>query len=111
MDGFSFTDPTFFVTLILGGIFFCAISFAFTQFESKDGSIRINKKGLLRDTLLGVIFTTMAWNIIPESMKSLGDSIKNTFTSSTTASTTSMKHGDSIPSSADIDLQVGPASF
>lgn len=107
MDGFSFTDPTFFVTLILGGLFFCLISFAFTQFESKDGSIRINKKGLLRDTLLGVIFTTMAWNILPESMKSLGDSIKNTFTSSTT----SIKSGGSIPSSTDIDLQVGPASF
>ena len=112
MDGFSFTDPSFLITVLLGAIFFCAISFLFTYFESKDGNFHVNSKALLRDSILGAIFTSMAWNIIPESMKSFGDGITGGFTSLSKSSV--MKGGSSSvtpSSSSDFDLQVGPASF
>jgi len=109
MDGFSFTDPSFLITVVLGAVFFCAISFLFTYFESKDGNPRLNPKALLRDSILGGIFTSMAWNIIPESMKSFGDGITGTFTN--LGKSTVTKGGSSVTPSSDFDLQVGPASF
>lgn len=109
MEGFSFTDPSFWITILIGGIFFCAISFLATYFESKDGKPSLNTKGLLRDLILGGIFTSMAWNIIPESMKSFGDGIKNIFGG--LSKPTTITGGSSSSFSSDIDLQVGPASF
>ena len=112
MDGFSFTDPAFLITVVLGAVFFCAISFLFTYFESKDGKPQLNTKAILRDLILGAIFTSMAWNFIPESMKSFGDGIKNIVGG--VSKTTIMTGGSSSissSSSSDIDLQVGPASF
>jgi hypothetical protein len=64
---------------------------------------------LVRDCLLGAIFTAMAWNLVPDSMKSLTDSVSVTV--STAASTVAETASSTVSKTADIDLQVGPARF
>jgi hypothetical protein len=126
MEALELTNPMFWVSIVLGGIILAAVSYGFQMYQDENASEpkQLNVKGLIRDTLLGGIFTAMAWTLIPDTMKSLTSSFTtgvSTATAATTsavsavtAATTAVTSGSNITgggSSTDVDIQVGPARF
>lgn len=108
MDSVELTNPMFLVSLVLGAGFLVAASAAY-QIYGPDSEGHIKPKALLRDGLLGSIFAAMAWTLIPESMKSVTESISSTIGSATTTAVESAS--SSIGLGGGPDLQVGPARF
>ncbi len=106
MDGVDLTSPFFWGSLVLGAIVVAAVSFGFHKGQSDDQEV--NPKALVRDGLLGAIFTAMAWNLVPDSMKHLTESVTSSVTSA--ASTATSVASVSLKPT-DIDLQIGPARF
>jgi hypothetical protein len=117
MDGLPLTNPMFWVSLVLGGIALAAISYGFQM--AQDESISkspLNVKGIIRDVLLGGIFTAMAWTLVPDVMASMTSGVSSVLTTATSvedvktggagvdASTTSS-------TSNTMEVQVGPARF
>ena len=124
MDGLELTNPMFWVSIVLGGVIVAAVSYGFQMAqEEAQASKELNVKGLIRDVLLGGIFTAMAWVLIPDTMKSITNSVSSikALTTSTVAavstSTVTQTGGASttvpvvqtLP--GDVDIQVGPARF
>jgi hypothetical protein len=109
MDSLDLTNPLFWGSLVVGAVVVAAVSYGFQMGKQEDSGEPINQKGLVRDGLLGAIFTAMAWNLVPDSMKSLTDSVSVTV--STAASTVAETASSTVSKTADIDLQVGPARF
>jgi Na+-driven multidrug efflux pump len=104
------SSPIFWVSLCVGGIALAAISYGF-QIGQDDGESRpLNVKGLVRDTLLGIIFTAMAWTFIPDYMQTLTSSVSSTISSTATAAAAVKSEGGGSISN-DIDVQVGPPRF
>lgn len=108
------TNPTMWLSMLVGAAVLAAVS-AFLQSQHEDAKPGepLNTKAVMRDGILGAIFTAMAWTLIPESMKSLTETVSSSVTSAATtvtsvASEATKKVGGS---GADIDLQVGPARF
>lgn len=108
MNGLDFTSPMFLVSLVLGAGFLVAASAAYQVF-GPDTEGQIKPKALVRDGLLGGIFAAMAWTLLPESMKSVTESISSTIGSVTTTAVESAS--SSIGLGGGPDLQVGPARF
>lgn len=106
------SSPMFWVTLCVGGISLAAISYGF-QIGQNDGEQRpFNVKGIIRDTLLGVIFTAMAWTFVPDFMQTLTTSVSSSISSTSTAiSSVKSEGGGGGTISNDIDVQVGPPRF
>ena len=99
--------------MLIGAAVLAAVS-AFLQSQHEDAKPGepLNTKAVMRDGILGAIFTAMAWTLVPESMKSLTESVSSVATSAaTTVATTASEATKKVASSADIDLQVGPARF
>lgn len=109
MDSLDLTNPLFWGSLVLSAVVVAAVSYGFQMGKQEDDGEPINQKGLVRDGLLGAIFTAMAWNLVPDSMKNLTDSVSATV--STAASTVAETASSTVIKAADIDLQVGPARF
>jgi hypothetical protein len=109
MEGVELTNPMFWVSIILGGIILAAISYGFQMAQEEDETTpkQFNVKGVIRDFLLGGIFTTMAWTFLPDVMNSFTTSISSATVSSTSSSVKS-GGGDGT---GDVVLQVGPARF
>jgi hypothetical protein len=113
MDAIPYTNPVFWATVLIGGLLLCALSAAITYYQNKDTEEpTVNVKGLVRDTILGSIFTAMAWALVPESFESVANTVSSSVstTVSSVSTNTLMKGGAPLPS-ADFDLQVGPAMF
>ncbi len=116
MNGLDLTNPSFLVSLFVGGALLAAASSAYQIFGS-DTDGEINPKAVLRDGLLGIIFTAMAWTFIPESMKSVSSSIAGGVSSVTdsleSSGGTILSGGGSggSGSGGGPDLQIGPARF
>jgi len=113
MEGLDvYINPMFWVSLLVGGIALAAISYGFQMAQDEGQSKELNVKGLVRDTILGGIFTAMAWTFVPEFMNSI---IISATSAASTVSTVVSSAGSSVGSSAgktvDIDVQVGPARF
>lgn len=109
MDGLDLTNPFFWGSLVLGAVVVAAVSYGFKMGKQEDDGEPISQKGVVRDGLLGAIFTAMAWNLVPDSMNSLAETVSTTV--STAASTVAETASSSVSKAADIDLQVGPARF
>jgi len=116
MDGLPLTNPIFWMSLVLGGIALAAISYGFQM--AQDESITkspLNVKGLIRDVLLGGIFTAMAWTLVPEVMTSMTSGVTSVLTTATSVEgvTTggSGVDGSSISTGNPMEVQVGPARF
>lgn len=113
MDGLDLTNPSFLVSLFVGGAILAAASSAYQIFGS-DTDGEVNPKAVLRDGLLGIIFTAMAWTFIPESMKSVTSRVVVGVSSATDSLESA---GGTILSGAGgsgvggPDLQIGPARF
>jgi hypothetical protein len=107
------TNPTMWVSIVVGAVVLAATS-AFLQSQHEDAKPGepLNRKALVRDGILGAIFTAMAWTLIPESMQSLTESVGSSVTSAaTTVTSVASEATKKVGSGAEIDLQVGPARF
>ena len=115
MEGLDiYTNPMFWVSLLVGGIALAAISYGFqmAQDENQGQSKELNVKGILRDTILGGIFTAMAWTFVPEFMSSITNSATSAAsTVSTVVSSAGSVVGSATSAVTDVDVQVGPARF
>ena len=109
METIPYTNPVFWATVLIGGLLLCSLSASITYYQNKDTEEpKVNIKGLVRDTILGSIFTAMGWALVPESFESVAKTVSSSVSSVST--NTLMKGGAPLPS-ADFDLQVGPAMF
>lgn len=114
MDSIPYTSPAFLTTLLLGGVVMALVSGFMTYQQAKGPDEQpIKPKGVIRDVLLGSIFTAMAWHVAPDTMTSVTSSVSSTFASAAESATTqtsglSLSGGGGGP---DIDLQTGPALF
>jgi len=88
------------ITILIGAITLAVISGVY-QLNSEESGKTIKPKAVLRDGILGAIFTAMAWTLVPESMKSITESV-------TTAATTT---AISASNPFEYDVQVGPPRF
>jgi hypothetical protein len=107
------TNPTMWLSMLIGAAVLAAVS-AFLQSQHEDAKPGdpLNTKAVARDAILGAIFTAMAWTLVPESMKSLTDSVSSSVTSAaTTVTNVASEATKKVSSGADIDLQIGPARF
>lgn len=108
MDSVELTSPMFLASLVLGAILLVASSASY-QLYGPDSEGQLKPKALLRDGLLGGIFAAMAWTLVPESMKSVTQSISSIIGSATTTAVESAT--SSIGLGGGPDLQVGPVRF
>jgi hypothetical protein len=99
------TNISMWVSILIGAILLAGIS-AFLQSQHEDAPSELNPKGIVRDGILGGIFTAMAWTLVPESMQSIASSVTTSVTSSVPVTV-----AKAVTAAADVDLQVGPASF
>ena len=95
----------FFVSILIGAGFLALSSFAWQKYSDENEG-QVKPKAILRDGILGAIFTAMAWMFLPDSMKQLTESVANSVSSTTTAVVSTTK-----AVSSDYDIQVGPARF
>ena len=118
MDGLELTNPMFWVSIVVGGVIVAAVSYGFQLAQEDPEAKELNVKGLIRDVLLGGIFTAMAWTLVPDTMKSITNSVSS-FSSTTTVAPIQTGSGSSTTSATpstqtlpgDVDIQVGPARF
>lgn len=103
MEGLAFTHSGFWSTVVIGCVVVGIVN-AFLQYQNDPENI--NQKAVLRDSILGGIFTAMAWTLAPETMESLAIKI-----ATTTKDTTSSILNGSSSSLGEIDLHVGPPRF
>lgn len=99
-------NPYFFVTVVSGALILASVSAGF-QYLNEENNKQIKPKAVLRDGILGAIFTAMAWMFLPDTMKDLSTSVSSIATSTTETTVTTIKK--SIPS--EYDVQVGPPRF
>ena len=125
MEGLDvYVNPMFWVSLLVGGIALAAISYGFQMAQDDGEEKQLNVKGIIRDVLLGGIFTAIGWTLAPDTMKSITSSFKTTVSSAATTvastasavstpSTTTQSGGTTATQTlpGDVDIQVGPARF
>ena len=107
------TNPTMWLSMVIGAAILAAVS-AFLQSQHEDAKPGepLNTKAVLRDGILGAIFTAMAWTLVPESMESLTNSLSSSVsTAASSVSNAASEVTKKASSGADIDLQIGPARF
>lgn len=113
MESVSLSDPWLWATVAIGATIFAVLSLVISYQTAETEEDRFNKKALIRDTLLGAIFTGLAWVVLPESMKSLTASLSSTAQKG--ISLPQIGGGESAapaaPVGSELDLQVGPPSF
>ena len=105
MDSF-WSLPSFWISILIACLLSVGVS-AFVQLNTDENKLK--NKALVRDGILGAIFTTIVWVMSPETMDSISSSAQNLIggakeTAQTLGSTT-YKLGE------EVDVQVGPAKF
>lgn len=108
MDILDLTNSSFAISIVFGALALVTISGAYQMYSTKMDVQALNKKALFRDGILGGIFTAMAWTLLPESMKSITDTLSSSIASNT-ASVIEMSK--SLETTFDPELQIGPAKF
>lgn len=101
MDIFDTTNPTFWISCIAGAAILGVGSYIL-QKQSGD----VEQKKVLRDSVLGVIFTLMAWVSVPDTMKQ----VSSTLFAEGTASIIQDVTKKSVQFQ-DLELLVGPPGF
>lgn len=104
-----FENPMVFMTVVVGAAFLAGVSGLY-QLYGPESEGAVKPKAVLRDGILGAIFTAMAWTFVPESMKGVADSLSSTIATvpTLTGGGTSSK---SVSFGPDFDVQIGPARF
>lgn len=105
MDSF-WSLPSFWVSILISCLLSVGVS-AFIQLNTDENKIK--NKALVRDGILGAIFTTIVWVMSPETMDSISSSAQNLIggakEAAQTLGSTTYKLGE------EVDIQVGPAKF
>jgi hypothetical protein len=96
------SNPIVWASAILIGLVMAGLS-AFVQKQVDTKEIKSN--AVLRDGLLGAIFTSIIWVLAPDTMLSITSSIKSMVSDSASSVTSSI----TVPT--DVDVQVGPVKF
>ena len=99
-----------FATVVVGAIFLAGVSSLY-QLYGPESEGAVKPKAVLRDGILGAIFTAMAWAFVPESMKGVADSLSSTMATVPALPTMSGGASKSVSFAPDFDVQVGPARF
>ena len=109
MEGLNLTHSGFWTTVIIG---FLIVGVVNVLLQYQNDPEQINQKAIVRDGILGAIFTAMAWTLAPETMESLASKVVST-TKDTTHSIISGGSSflESSSSLGEIDLHVGPPRF
>ena len=99
-----FENAFFLPSLLIGATVLAGLSAAWQKYSEESEGI-IKPKAVLRDGILGLIFTAMAWNFIPDTMKHITEGVTTSVASVTVpVSTKSVSFGE-------YDVQIGPARF
>jgi hypothetical protein len=99
-----FDNPMFLISLLIGAAILAGISGAY-QIYGPESEGHVKPKAVMRDGILGAIFTAMAWTLVPDSMKQVTESVTS---SVATVATSAVSIS---PGLGDYDLQIGPARF
>lgn len=99
-----FDNPMFMLSLLIGAVLLAGISSAY-QVYGPESEGEIKPKAVMRDGILGAIFTAMAWTLIPDSMKHVTESVTSSVATVATSAVSV------APGLGDYDLQIGPARF
>jgi hypothetical protein len=103
MDSF-WSLPSFWISIVVVCILSVGAS-AFIQLNTENKQLK--NKALVRDAILGAIFTSIVWVMSPETMTSIANSTQGLVGGAQDAAKTlgtTYKLGD-------VDVQVGPAKF
>ncbi len=91
------------------------VSMGASAFIQKDGEEKqIKNKALIRDGIMGCIFTTIVWVMSPETMQGISESVEGMVGGAKEASATLGNVGGASASTykmGEMDVQVGPARF
>ncbi len=102
-----FENPMVLLTVVIGAAFLAGVSGLY-QLYGPESEGAVKPKAILRDGILGAIFTAMAWTFVPESMKGVADSLSSTMQTVPTMTGGTSK---SVSFGPDFDVQIGPARF
>ena len=105
-----FENPMVFATVVVGAIFLAGVSSLY-QLYGPETEGTVKPKAILRDGILGAIFTAMAWTFVPESMKGVAESLSSTMSTVATVPSITGGASKSVSFAPDFDIQVGPARF
>jgi hypothetical protein len=121
MDGLDLSNPAFMGSVLLAAIILAVMSGIVQMYGSEHSPDEsLNFKGMLRDGILGGIFTTMAWVLLPDTMNSLTSIISSGVQSATTTAAAAAGAGATATSALSFnqtggsftpDLQIGPPRF
>ncbi len=101
MDMFDTSNPTFWISCLAGAAILGIGSYIF---QKRSGDVEQNI--ILRDSILGVIFTLMAWVSVPDTMKEITSSmLSESVADATQAVAKKAVHFQ------DLELHVGPPGF
>jgi hypothetical protein len=110
MEGLDLKSPAVLGSVICAAILFAVVSSLLQMYSAeKDPEAPMNMKAILRDGILGGIGVGMGWALLPETMKSIIDSVSGAATSAAASVAPSLTGGAS--SSSGPELQTGPARF
>jgi hypothetical protein len=113
MDGLDLSNPAFIGSVILAGILLAGLSGVLQMYGSEAKSDEpLNIRAIIRDGILGGIFTAMAWVLVPDTMKGLTSSISSGAVAAATSVVSSTQSGGaSATSGLGPELQIGPPRF
>lgn len=101
MDMFDISNPTFWISCLTGAAILGIGSYIL---QKRSGEVEQNV--IFRDSILGVIFTLMAWVSVPDTMKEITSTLFSESTMETFQN--SAKKGVHFQ---DLELHVGPPAF
>ena len=114
MDGLDLSNPALIGSVILAAIVLAGLSGVLQMYgsEAKEGE-PLNIKAVIRDGLLGGIFTAMAWVLVPETMKCLTGFISSSAAAAAAATsvTSTTQSGGALAGALGPELQIGPPRF
>ena len=101
----------FWIALGLGGLLIGGASFA-QQAYTKEANESFRLRAVFRDFCIGAFLTAMIYMFLPESIESLISSVTGSFASAPQSGGAFDTLGSSpATTSADVELQLGPARF
>jgi hypothetical protein len=105
MDSF-WSKPTYWISVAVVFLVMAGLSaYAQSQLDDKE----IKTKGLVRDGILGAIFTTIVWVMSPDTIPNMIDPLKKMIGGGVDGVRTV---AETVASATpDVDIQVGPVQF
>jgi len=107
MDSF-WSLPSFWISILIACLLSVGVS-AFVQLNTDENKIK--NKALVRDGILGAIFTTIVWVMSPETMDSISSTAQNLIGGAKEAAQTLGSTTSTYKLGEEVDIQVGPAKF